>query len=290
MSNIRFFSLAGQGKPSLLPGEPKAARVNTVWMDGYGVDNCMFNTADWYVMPFSAPGLWKHASDEVHIFIGGDPDHPEQLNAEVEIWIENDKLSLTKTCAVFVPGGAAHGKLTVTNLTRPVFHYMCHLNTSRYEASPAVATADPGAFQRNWVEKYAPVDGKLPEAPDGFLRLLLFLDSRRLPGAPYAEAVWFCTTNDTGPAPHMHTDFDEFIGFMGSDPAHPAELNGEIDFFIEDEKITVTKSCLVYIPRGLKHSPIYVPKLERPIIHFSGGNGGDYARKGDHGDSNMFKA
>jgi hypothetical protein len=118
----------------------------------------------------------------------------------------------------------------------------------------------------------------------------VFLDGKRLKGAPYAEAVWFLTTNDTGPAPHTHENFDEFIGFIGSDPEHPDALNAEIDFYIEDEKITVTKSCLVYIPRGLTHSPIYVPKLQRPIIHFSGGNGGDYARGGgEHRDDNLFK-
>ena len=272
-----------------MPVEPEDARVGVVWMDGTVVEDCMFNEACWYVMPFKSPGLWKHYSDEVLFFIGGDPNDPENLNAKIEMYIENDILTLTKTCAVFVPGGVAHGKIEVTNLTNPIFHYTCHLNTSKYEAMAAEAKADPGTYEKNWVEKYAPVDGKLPEAPEGFLKLLLFLDDKRLKGAPYAEAVWFRTTNDSGPAPHSHTDFDEFIGFVGSDPEHPEKLNGEINFYVEDEVISVTKSCLIYIPRGLRHSPIYVPKLDRPIIHFSGGNGGDYVRKGDHGDGNLFK-
>ena len=53
-----------------------------------------------------------------------------------------------------------------------------------------------------------------------------------------------------------------------------------LTFEIGDEVVTVTKSCLVFVPAGLEHSPILVPKLERPIIHFSGGNGGDYIRRG----------
>jgi hypothetical protein len=250
----------------------------------------MFNEASWYVMPFKRPGLLKHNSDEVIFFIGGDPNNPENLNATIEIWIENDKLKLTKTCAVFVPGGVAHGIMEVRDLNMPVFHYTCHLNTSKYETFSAEATSAPGTYDRNWVERYEPVNGKLPGAPEGFLKLLLFLDGKKLKGAPYAEAVWFCTTNDTGPAPHVHEDFDEFIGFIGSDPGHPEELNGEVSFFIEDEMISSTKSCLVYIPRGIRHSPIYIPKLERPIIHFSGGNGGDYIRKSEHDDDdNLFK-
>ncbi len=289
MSNIKYFALAGHGNSVQASVEPKDACVNAVWMDGTVVEGCMFNEACWYVMPFRGPGLVKHNSDKIAFFIGGDPETPENLNARIDMWIENDKLTLTKTCAVFIPGNVAHGRLEVKSLVKPVFHYTCHLNTSQYEAFSATAKAAPGTYTGNVVEKYAPIDGKFPEAPEGFIKFLLFLDDKRLKGAPYAEAVWFCTANDTGPAPHIHDDFDEFIGFMGSDPAHPEELNGEINFYVEDEMITVTKSCLVYVPRGLRHSPIYVPKLERPIIHFSGGNGGDYARKGDHADDNLFK-
>ncbi|MBN2060944.1 MAG: hypothetical protein JW882_11085 [Deltaproteobacteria bacterium] len=289
MSNSKYFALAGQGTPTELPFSPREARVGSVWMDGDVVEGCMFNEACWYVSPFKGPELLKHNSDEVLFFIGGDPNDPENLNAEIEMCIENDKLTLKKTSAVFVPEGVAHGKLEVKNLTRPVFHYSCHLNTSKYEAFPAEATAAPGSYNRNWVEKYVRPDGKLPEAPEGFLKFLLFLDGKRLKGAPYAEAVWFCTTNDTGPAPHIHEDFDEFIGFIGSDPEHPGELNGEVSFYIEDEMISSTKSCLVYVPRGVRHSPIYIPKLECPIIHFSGGNGGDYVRKGTHGEGNLFR-
>ena len=104
-------------------------------------------------------------------------------------------------------------------------------------------------------------------------------NGKKLSGAPYLEAVWFLTSNDTGPEEHTH-DFDEFLGFVGTDAERPEELGAQITFSIGGETITVTKSCLVYVPRGVKHSPILVPSLERPIIHFSGGNGGDYRRKG----------
>jgi hypothetical protein len=103
------------------------------------------------------------------------------------------------------------------------------------------------------------------------------------------ETVWFKTSNDTGPAPHEH-DFDEFIGFIGSDPDRPDELGARIQFYVEDKPVTVTKSCLVYIPRGVRHSPIIIPEMERPIFHFSGGNGGDYARRGAESDTNMYRA
>ncbi|MBN2418398.1 MAG: hypothetical protein JXL81_03355 [Deltaproteobacteria bacterium] len=290
MSNIRYFALAGQGNPFQPHVEPEDARVNAVWMDKDIIKGCMFNEASWYLKPCKEKGLIKHNSDKVIFFLGGNPDKPDSLNATVDFWIENDKLTLTNTCAVFVPEGAAHGNLEIKEMEFPVFYYTCHLNTDRFETFPAKATAAPGIFASNYVERFERPDGTFPEAPEGFIKFLVYLDGKRLKGAPYAEAIWFCTTNDTGPAPHSHDDFDEFIGFIGGDPEHPEELNAEVHFYVEDEKISITKSCLVYIPRGLKHSPIFVPRLDRPIFHFSGGNGGDYARKGDeHRNENMFK-
>ena len=141
MSNIKYFALAGQGNPGHVPDESNKARVNTVWMDGSVVNGCMFNNACWYIKSCKEPGLVKHHSDEVMFFIGGDTENPENLNATIDIWIENDKLTLIKTCAVFVPGGAAHGNFEVKNLTKPFFHYTCHLNTSYYETLPSEAKA-----------------------------------------------------------------------------------------------------------------------------------------------------
>ena len=107
------------------------------------------------------------------------------------LYLENDKLVLTQTSIVFVPAGVAYGRMRIKNLKKPVFHYTCHTNTDKYEAFPAEATAAQGAYAESWVEKYAPVDGFLPPAPEGFLTRLLWIDDKKLSGAPYLESVWF---------------------------------------------------------------------------------------------------
>ena len=168
MSNIKYFALAGQGKPVQPTVEPKDARVNAVWMDGSVVENCMFNEASWYLKSCKEEGLIKHNSDKVIFILGGDPDKPDSLNATVDLWIENDKLTLTNTCAVFVPEGAAHGNLEVKNLETPFFYYTCHLNTDKFETFPAEATAAPGTYSNYYVERYERPDGTIPEAPEGF--------------------------------------------------------------------------------------------------------------------------
>jgi hypothetical protein len=85
MSNIKYFAIAGQGEPAVIPITPKGALVNSVWMDGSVVDGCMFSETSWCIKPFKREGLWKHNSDEVIFFIGGNPDDPENLNARIEM-------------------------------------------------------------------------------------------------------------------------------------------------------------------------------------------------------------
>ena len=278
MSSSKYFSFNYQCKPADMHISPADAVRPIACLDGSVADSVMHYQASWLMKPFAEEGMVSHDSDELMVFLGSDPANPEDLGAQIELWVENDKLLLTDTCVVFVPKGAAHGLMKSADVRRPVIHYRCMMNSGFYNETPAKATAPVGTYAGNKVEKYAPVDGFLPPAPEGFLTRLIWIDGLKLQGAPYMEAVWFHTSNDTGPESHAH-EFDEIIGFLGGDPEHPEELNGEVSLFIEGETITFTKSCVTYIPRGVMHSPILVPRLDSSIIHFSGGNGGDYARR-----------
>jgi mannose-6-phosphate isomerase-like protein (cupin superfamily) len=271
MSISEHFALPGSAGADDSTQVPTDAHIRAVRIDGSFYKGCMYGDVCWITKPFSRDSFFKHPSDEFLVFVGGDMNDPENLTAEIELWIENDKLTLTTTSIVFVPAGAAHGRITVRNVKKPVLHYTCHLNSDTYEEIPAEATAPKGTYAGNWVEKYAPVDGKMPTAPEGFLTPLLWIDGKKLKGASHMDTMLFNTKNDTGPHTHSHV-FDEFFGFIGTDPEHPEELGAEVHFYIGDEYFSITKSCLAFIPRGTIHCPMLVPKLDRPIIMFSGGN------------------
>jgi len=277
MSVEKYFALAGSPQCSGTIFKKGGPIVPIVSMSRKFFEGCFYAEAGWIMEPHEREGLIKHDSDELMLFAGSNPQNPEPLNAEIEIQIENDVITITENSFVFVPAGAAHGNIRVKSLEKPVFCHTCHLTSDVYSAASAEAASPVGTYSGNVVHKYAPVDGKLPTAPEGFLTRLLWIDGKKLSGAPYMEAVWFLQTNDTGPEEHDH-DFDEVIAFFGSDPSRPDELGGEIEFLIDGEKFSFTKNCLVYVPQGVDHSPILVPKLEKPILHFSGGNGGDYKR------------
>ena len=67
---------------------------------------------------------------------------------------------------------------------------------------------------------------------------------------------------------HTH-DMDEYIVLVGSDMEHPYELCGEVEFWFEDEKYVITKTCAIFIPKGVRHAPLIVTKIDKPIFLLS---------------------
>jgi hypothetical protein len=127
-------------------------------------------------------------------------------------------------------------------------------------------------------------DVKLPtyrEPTDRSLRTCIsFLDDKVIKGAFYVESVWYWPgkrpeNGELRAGAHTHT-FDEVVTFYGTDPENPYDLCGEIEFWLEDERYLFTRSCLVYVPRGLKHCPLIIRRVDRPIFHFTTGPGKDY--------------
>ena len=100
---------------------------------------------------------------------------------------------------------------------------------------------------------------------------ILWMDDKVVDGAFQMNCSWYfrppATQMPRGDA-HTH-DSDEMIGFFGSNPQDPYDLGGEIEFWLEDEKHLLTRSCLIFVPKGMKHCPLILRRVDRPIFHFS---------------------
>jgi hypothetical protein len=122
-------------------------------------------------------------------------------------------------------------------------------------------------------QKYILTDLVLPEAAqkraeeyDKRATRILWLEDFVIKGAPSIIVSWYWkATEKEGSPAHTH-DFDEVIGFIGSDPENPNDLCGEVEFWLEDEKYMLTKSCLIFAPKGLRHCPLRVIRADRPIL------------------------
>lgn len=107
---------------------------------------------------------------------------------------------------------------------------------------------------------------------------ILWMDDKVVDGAFQMNCSWYLRPPSTPmPSGDAHThDSDEMIGFFGSNPQDPYDLGGEIEFWLEDEKHVLTRSCLIFVPRGMKHCPLILKRVDRPIFHFSTVTGGQY--------------
>jgi hypothetical protein len=118
----------------------------------------------------------------------------------------------------------------------------------------------------------------IPPNINEYLTTVTYLDSEYVKGAFVVDCCWFWKGSDSGPQAHTH-DFDEMLAFYGSNPEDPFDLCGEVEMWLDDEKYMLTRSCIVFIPAGLKHCPLIVRRADRPIFHFGIGTAGMYTRK-----------
>jgi len=127
-------------------------------------------------------------------------------------------------------------------------------------------------YQKYIVEGYSLGNIKRPPGPGlDWRKTIVNLDDNRVKGAFLSSFVWY-TNIDDPPGPnsnssHTH-DFDEILGFAGSDWERPDDLNAKLEFWMDDEKYILTKSCMVFVPKGLKHCPLKILKCDRPFFHF----------------------
>ena len=127
---------------------------------------------------------------------------------------------------------------------------------------------------------------------------VFYIDERIGTGDLYSESLWFMSADMVdpahkkmmdammsgfaeqmesmkseevpGPKPHSHP-FDEVFTFFGSDFNNPDDLYGDIDFYLEDKPVKITKSSICFIPAGMKHSPVITNQMDKPVFHFSMG-------------------
>lgn len=73
-----------------------------------------------------------HAFSELISFCGYDYDDIQDLGAEIEFTVDNEKHIITRSFAAFIPAGTQHGPLIVRNVRKPIFH-MIAADTGSYE-------------------------------------------------------------------------------------------------------------------------------------------------------------
>ena len=142
------------------------------------------------------------------------------------------------------------------------------MNTDGKYGSYIVQTLQAPQFSPGFAEFYAT-----------YAKRLLWMDNKEVPGAFQMNTAWYLSASDVRPLlkhdEHVH-EHDEMIGFIGSNPDDPYDLGAEIEIGINGELHRLTKSSIIFMPAGMKHLPLSIISLERPVLHFSISLNGSY--------------
>jgi hypothetical protein len=75
-----------------------------------------------------------------------------------------------------------------------------------------------------------------------------------------------------GPYPKKRRKADEMMFFYGTDPDNPNDLGAHVEFHLgegEDEQVfEFDRPRCVFIPKGVRHGPIYITRFHRNLIIF----------------------
>ncbi|MBN2318510.1 MAG: hypothetical protein JXR49_05505 [Acidobacteria bacterium] len=232
-----------------------------------------------------------HDFDEFIGFIGtgGGQEDPYDLGGEMEVWLGGEKYTITKSCLIYIPKGLKHCPIKYTRIDSPILFFSGGMATE-YSMTPTEFSKEKSA-ERNYeknisygvnpdkvspeaVKYWEELHAKIESTVEG--TRLLDLDS--VEGAPYVDFVWIWGGSEKGPNHEEHShDWGEIFGFVGTlGPENPRELNGEIEFWLDSEKHLITRSCLVYVPPGMKHCPIQFNRIDNPILLFTIGMTQEY--------------
>jgi hypothetical protein len=118
---------------------------------------------------------------------------------------------------------------------------------------------------------------RMPVDPRYFKRITV-VDKDVIPeGKFYCETNWILPGFGSQPLPpgkkgnyweeHTHK-FGELMCFYGFNYDNIMDLGAEIEYWIEGKKYIIKESFSSFIPAGVRHGPLSIRNVVRPIVHF----------------------
>ncbi|HLA83066.1 MAG TPA: hypothetical protein VJP78_15840 [Thermoleophilia bacterium] len=126
--------------------------------------------------------------------------------------------------------------------------------------------------------KMPPEKHKIATEYSKYATRILWLDDEVTDGAFHMNTAWYLRAAETlEDRPHVH-ETDEIIGFFGSDPENPYDLGGEIEIWLEDDRHIITSTAMIFVPAGMRHCPLVLRRINRPVFHFTTVTGHKYVK------------
>ena len=245
-----------------------------VWLMGSDLEGLNLNFA-WCCTSFVGEWTPGRTSGQVHpygecfIFTGLDYDHPNDLEAEIEIAMgeEGEKHVFDSPTVVVVPPGFPHNPMVTRKADKPYGGLIISLNgehkfTDLPERSGPLPTGDKYA---HLVQKMELRDMKRKSG--GNADFIAWWSGKDMEGFNLNFTWAFHTGLGAWHEkdPHVHPN-DEALLFVGLDPDNPDYLGAELEIAMgEEQEIHVFNTPTVVVaPKGLVHCPLITRKVDKP--------------------------
>jgi hypothetical protein len=220
-----------------------------------------------------------HDTEEIVLYIGGDPQNPEDLGGEIELRVGGKPVTFDSSAALFVPKGVRHGPVTWKKFRKPHIEMTLRIAGSIKDDRSNV----PGLKNNNNLfqvqdsidpEKYLvrkPVYERAMGVKNRQSPTMTYLSSNQIPEANYyIEFGWIYGIPDPNPpvTQHVH-QHDEMILHFGGDPQNPEDLGAEIEVRVEGEPLLFDTNTALFAPKGLTHCPVTWKKFKKPHIEMA---------------------
>ena len=103
-----------------------------------------------------------------------------------------------------------------------------------------------------------------------FANRILWIDNNVVDGAFQMNTAWYFDVPEKDPVfdEHVH-EYDELIGFYGSNPDDPYDLGADMEVTIDGDVHKLTRTSMIFLPANMAHMPLRILKVDRPVFHFS---------------------
>jgi hypothetical protein len=217
---------------------------------------------------------------ELLCFLGGNPKNITDLGAEVRIHLGdiNEEHVIKDATVVSIPAGLKHGPITVSKYSDP-FILLRISNTREYENKLSSEATKEDVFSLETLIEGSEVTKYGKKYWMNMVRGPFFVDYE--PGWA-GTSIWahhneykngttlgYHCISSTYDVPHTHAhDFHELLCFLSGDPENVRELGAEVSMCLGDEleKHTFNTPTIVSMPPGLKHCPLLVKNVTKPVV------------------------
>jgi hypothetical protein len=245
------------------------------------VANCYLEYSWIYGIPEPNPPVSEHThnTEEIILYIGGDPKTPEDLGGEIEMFVGGQPLTFSTAVALFVPRGLRHGPVIWKKFNKPHIEMTLILGAAAKDSplidhTPEVRESSSEEWKNVNYEKYLvrrPIGERAIGIKNRQSPAMTYMSSAQVPEADYyIEYGWIYGIPEPNPpvSEHVH-DHDEIILHFGGDPWNPEDLGGEIEFMVEGKPLLLNTNTAFFAPKGLTHCPVTWKKFIKPHIEMA---------------------